>query len=149
MRLMETRSNPVRIVDAAEGQGKLPSLRLLLQLPYSFQTLSTLNRRNVVEQSDEAVDTALNTLLNSHHLFYWSVSMSISLRFPKVGTADQATLSSWVPEDGDTVAFGDLLYYVENGSNIQEITAPAAGRLRTLGSPGMTYNAGEVIGSID
>jgi pyruvate/2-oxoglutarate dehydrogenase complex dihydrolipoamide acyltransferase (E2) component len=75
--------------------------------------------------------------------------MPTLLRFPKIGDFANATLSSWVPEDGALVHAGEPLYYVEHGDDIQEINAPVSGHLRATGSPGMTYNAGEVVGSIE
>ena len=75
--------------------------------------------------------------------------MPTSLLFPTIGTSVRGTLSSWVPEDGAMVSAGDLLYYVEYGNQIEEISSPVAGRLHATGSPGMTYTAGDVIGSIE
>ncbi len=75
--------------------------------------------------------------------------MPTALLFPAIGTSTRGTLSSWVPEDGDLVSAGDLLFYVEHGDVIEEISAPVAGRLHATGLPGVTYQTGEVIGSIE
>ena len=75
--------------------------------------------------------------------------MSTSLLFPAIGASLRGTLSSWVPEDGDVVSPGDLLYYVEHGDQIQEVSSPAVRRLRATRTPGLTYSAGEVVGFID
>ena len=75
--------------------------------------------------------------------------MSTSLLFPKIGTSVRGTLSSRVPEDGDVVSAGDLLYYVGHGDHIQQVASPAGGRLCATGSRGVSYGAGDVIGSIE
>jgi pyruvate/2-oxoglutarate dehydrogenase complex dihydrolipoamide acyltransferase (E2) component len=51
--------------------------------------------------------------------------------------------------DGSKVAEGQPIYSLENDKAVEEVTAPASGRLRIIGSPGQTYKVGDLIGSIE
>ena len=75
--------------------------------------------------------------------------MPTALLFPTIETFPRGTLSSWISEDGAQVSEGEALFYVEHGDVILEIPSPASGCLHATGLPGNTYNAGEVIGSIE
>jgi pyruvate/2-oxoglutarate dehydrogenase complex dihydrolipoamide acyltransferase (E2) component len=76
--------------------------------------------------------------------------VSTEIRFPKIGfSMTEGTLSEWMVSNGATVAEGQPLYSFENDKAIEEVTAPASGRLRIIGSAGQVYKVGDLIGSIE
>jgi pyruvate/2-oxoglutarate dehydrogenase complex dihydrolipoamide acyltransferase (E2) component len=75
--------------------------------------------------------------------------MSTEVLLPKLGFAmNDAVLSQWLVEDGAEVAAGQPLYSIESDKSIQEIEAPASGRLRILATIGETYLVGTVLAQI-
>ena len=74
--------------------------------------------------------------------------MTTELRFPRIEGSATGTFSRWVFEDGATVSVGELLNYAELGDCILEVESPGNGQLQTLGEPGVTYNAGDLVGII-
>jgi pyruvate/2-oxoglutarate dehydrogenase complex dihydrolipoamide acyltransferase (E2) component len=76
--------------------------------------------------------------------------VSTEVRFPKIGfSMSEGTLSEWMVVDGAAVVEGQAIYSFENGKAIEEVTAPASGRLRILGKVGLVYKVGDLIGSIE
>ena len=75
--------------------------------------------------------------------------MSTQILMPKIGFAmNEGVLSRWLAEDGAVVTAGQPLYEFESEKSVQEIEAPASGRLRILGIIGETYVVGAVLGEI-
>ena len=60
----------------------------------------------------------------------------------------EGVLSEWLVADGAQVKEGDPIYSLETGKSVQEITAPASGRLTQKAQPGETYAVGTDIGEI-
>jgi pyruvate/2-oxoglutarate dehydrogenase complex dihydrolipoamide acyltransferase (E2) component len=75
---------------------------------------------------------------------------SIQIRIPKLGMEmTEATLAQWLVDDGASVAQDEPLYLLETDKVESEITAPSDGVLRRIGTEGMTYPVGEVIGELE
>jgi pyruvate/2-oxoglutarate dehydrogenase complex dihydrolipoamide acyltransferase (E2) component len=75
---------------------------------------------------------------------------SIQIRIPKLGMEmTEATLAQWLVDDGAAVAQDEPLYVLETDKVESEITAPTAGVLRRVGTEGVTYPVGEVVGELD
>lgn len=76
--------------------------------------------------------------------------MSTELRIPKLGMSmEEGTLQEWCVKKGDTVKEGDVIYLLETDKSIQEIEAPAGGKIEIIGQEGELYPVGEVIGYIE
>jgi pyruvate/2-oxoglutarate dehydrogenase complex dihydrolipoamide acyltransferase (E2) component len=75
--------------------------------------------------------------------------MSVEIVLPKLGFAmNEAVLSSWLVHDGEPVTEGKPLFALESDKAVEEIEAPASGRLRVIVPAGGTYPVGTVIGEI-
>jgi pyruvate/2-oxoglutarate dehydrogenase complex dihydrolipoamide acyltransferase (E2) component len=76
--------------------------------------------------------------------------MSTEILLPKIGfSMNEGVLSRWLVEDGATVAQGQPLYELESDKSLQEVEAPASGRLKILvAATGETYPVGTVLGEI-
>jgi pyruvate/2-oxoglutarate dehydrogenase complex dihydrolipoamide acyltransferase (E2) component len=76
--------------------------------------------------------------------------MSTEILLPKLGfSMNEGVLSRWLVEDGATVAQGQPLYELESEKSLQEVEAPASGRLKILvTATGDTYPVGTVLGEI-
>ena len=76
--------------------------------------------------------------------------MSTEILLPKLGfSMNEGVLSRWLVEDGATVAQGQPLYELESEKSVQEVEAPASGRLKILvTATGETYPVGTVLGEI-
>ena len=76
--------------------------------------------------------------------------MSTDILLPKIGFAmNEGILTRWLVEDGAMVRAGQPLYEFESEKSIQEVEAPASGRLRiTVTATGETYPVGTVLGQI-
>jgi pyruvate/2-oxoglutarate dehydrogenase complex dihydrolipoamide acyltransferase (E2) component len=61
---------------------------------------------------------------------------------------NEAVLSSWLAQDGSAVKQGQPLFAIESEKSVEEIEAPASGRLRVIAQPGSTYAVGAVLGEI-
>jgi pyruvate/2-oxoglutarate dehydrogenase complex dihydrolipoamide acyltransferase (E2) component len=73
-----------------------------------------------------------------------------TLKIPKAAVSMQeGTLTSWLVEDGATVAEGQPLYTLELEKSTMDVEAPAAGVLKQIGAAGTTYKVGDVIGEIE
>jgi pyruvate/2-oxoglutarate dehydrogenase complex dihydrolipoamide acyltransferase (E2) component len=76
--------------------------------------------------------------------------MSTQVLFPKIGfSMEEGTLSEWLLTDGAEVKQGQPLYSLECDKSIQEIEAPASGKLKIIASPGETYKVGDVLAEIE
>jgi pyruvate/2-oxoglutarate dehydrogenase complex dihydrolipoamide acyltransferase (E2) component len=60
----------------------------------------------------------------------------------------EGTLSEWLVADGGQVKEGDPIYTIETGKAVDEILAPASGRLTHKAQAGQTYPVGTAIGEI-
>jgi pyruvate/2-oxoglutarate dehydrogenase complex dihydrolipoamide acyltransferase (E2) component len=75
--------------------------------------------------------------------------MSTQILLPKLGfSMNEGTLSDWLAADGAEIKAGQPLYSLESEKSVQEIEAPASGRLRILKQPGEVYPIGTVLGEI-
>ena len=76
--------------------------------------------------------------------------MSCDILIPKVGfTSSDGTLAKWHAEDGAQVVEGEPLYDLETDKSVQEVAAPASGKLKIIGEEGEDYEIGAVIGVIE
>lgn len=75
--------------------------------------------------------------------------MSTEIILPKIGfSMNEGTVAEWLVADGAEVVQGQPLYSLESEKSVQEIEAPAAGRLKILKPAGEVYAVGTVIGEI-
>jgi pyruvate/2-oxoglutarate dehydrogenase complex dihydrolipoamide acyltransferase (E2) component len=75
--------------------------------------------------------------------------MSTSLTIPRLEMAmTEGVLAEWLVADGADVNEGDPIYTLETGKAVQEIQAPASGKLVQRAQPGETYAVGTDIGEI-
>ena len=76
--------------------------------------------------------------------------MSTQILMPKIGfSMNEGILTKWLVQDGDTVSQGQQLYTLESEKSLQDIEAPAAGRLRIIAAAGETYPVGAILGEIE
>ena len=75
--------------------------------------------------------------------------MSTSLTIPKLQmSTTEGTLSEWLVADGAEVTEGQPIYALETDKSVQEIEAPASGKLTQKVPAGETYAVGTEIGEI-
>ncbi len=75
--------------------------------------------------------------------------MSTEVLLPKIGfSMNEGVLTRWLVEDGATVTAGQPLYELESDKSLQEVEAPASGRLKVMVETGETYPVGTVLGEI-
>ena len=75
--------------------------------------------------------------------------MSTALTIPRLEMAmTEGVLAEWLVADGTQVKEGDPIYVIETGKAVQEIQAPASGRLLHKAQAGETYLVGTDIGEI-
>ncbi|WP_341920181.1 lipoyl domain-containing protein [Hydrocarboniphaga effusa] len=75
--------------------------------------------------------------------------MSTPIVLPKLGfSMTEGTLADWLVADGAAVMQGQLLYSLESDKSIQDIEAPASGRLKILQAAGAAYPVGTKLGEI-
>ncbi len=75
--------------------------------------------------------------------------MTTQVLLPKIGfSMNEGVLARWLVEDGASVTAGQPLYEMESEKSIQEVEAPASGKLRILAAIGETYPVGTVLGEI-
>lgn len=75
--------------------------------------------------------------------------MSTLLTIPKLQmSSTEGTLAEWLVDDGATVEEGQAIYALETDKSVQEITAPASGKLTQKAAAGETYPVGTEIGEI-
>ena len=76
--------------------------------------------------------------------------MSIEVRIPQIGFSMlEGTLVEWLVPDGGHVENGAPLYTLELDKAVQEVPAPAAGRLKVHVEVGQVYPVGALIAQID
>lgn len=76
--------------------------------------------------------------------------MSVKVLLPKIGFAmNEGKLAEWLVADGATVKEGDMLYALESDKSVQEIAAPASGKVRFIAAVGETYEVGHVLAEIE
>ena len=76
--------------------------------------------------------------------------MSLEIKVPPVGESiSEVTLSNWVKNDGDHVEMDDVIAELESDKATFELTAEAAGTLRTTAKEGDVLAIGAVVCSID
>jgi pyruvate/2-oxoglutarate dehydrogenase complex dihydrolipoamide acyltransferase (E2) component len=76
--------------------------------------------------------------------------MTTLVLLPKIGFAmNEGTLARWLVEDGAVVSAGQPLYELESEKSVQEVEAPASGRLRIRAGVGESYTVGAVLGEIE
>ena len=75
--------------------------------------------------------------------------MATQVLMPKIGfSMEEGTLVEWLLTDGAEVKEGQALYSLESEKSIQEVEAPASGKLRIIAQPGETYKVGHVLAEI-
>ncbi|WP_428310402.1 biotin/lipoyl-containing protein [Hydrocarboniphaga sp.] len=75
--------------------------------------------------------------------------MSTQIILPKLGfSMNEGTLAEWHVEDGHSISQGQLLYSLESEKSVQEIEAPASGRLKLIKAAGVAYPVGTILGEI-
>lgn len=76
--------------------------------------------------------------------------MAITIKIPETGESiSEVILSKWLKSDGDQVKEKESICVLETDKADFELTAPAAGILRTLKKEGDTIQVGEEIASIE
>ena len=76
--------------------------------------------------------------------------MSTEVLFPKIGfSMSEGTLGGWKVADGESVREGHPIYTLESDKSVEEIEAPASGRLRIIAQPGTIYQVGDKVAIID
>ena len=75
--------------------------------------------------------------------------MATQVLMPKIGfSMDEGTLAEWLLADGADVKEGQALYSLESDKSIQEIEAPASGKLKIIAQAGEVYKVGDVLAEI-
>ena len=75
--------------------------------------------------------------------------MATEVILPKLGfSMNEGTIAEWLIADGGEVQQGQPLYSLESEKSVQEIEAPASGKLKILKAAGEVYGVGTVIGEI-
>ena len=76
--------------------------------------------------------------------------MSTEVLMPKLGFAmEEGTLAEWLVPDSTDVRQGQPLYSLESEKSVQEIEAPASGRLKIVARPGEVYKVGALLAQIE
>jgi Pyruvate/2-oxoglutarate dehydrogenase complex, dihydrolipoamide acyltransferase (E2) component, and related enzymes len=76
--------------------------------------------------------------------------MSTEILLPKIGfSMNEGTLTEWLVENGAMVEKGQPLYSLESDKSVNEVEAPASGRLRIIATVGEVYKVGAVLGEIE
>ena len=75
--------------------------------------------------------------------------MSTQVLLPKIGfSMEEANLAEWMVADGAEVLEGQPLYALESDKSVQEVEAPASGKLKILAAVGEVYKVGHVLAEI-
>lgn len=76
--------------------------------------------------------------------------MSTDILLPKIGfSMNEGVLARWLVADGARVTAGQPLYELESDKSVQEVEAPASGKLRiVVSATGETHPVGTVLGQI-
>jgi pyruvate/2-oxoglutarate dehydrogenase complex dihydrolipoamide acyltransferase (E2) component len=76
--------------------------------------------------------------------------MATEILLPKLGfDMNEGILTEWLAADGAEVKEGEPLYAIESDKSVNEIEAPASGRLRIVAKPEETYEVGTVLGYLE
>ena len=76
--------------------------------------------------------------------------MTVQIFLPQLGfSMEEGKLLEWLVEDGADVVEGTPVYTLEGDKAVQEIEAPASGRLRVIAPSDATYAVGALLGEID
>ncbi len=77
--------------------------------------------------------------------------MSVKVNFPKSGMGiEEGTVVRWLKELGEQVSRGELLVEIETAKALQEVLAPASGRLSEILVPaGATAPVNSALGTIE
>ena len=76
--------------------------------------------------------------------------MPIDIKIPSVGeSVQEAILSEWYKQDGESVQTDDLLFVIETDKVTLEVNAEAGGILKILVPAGETVVIGAVVGTIE
>lgn len=76
--------------------------------------------------------------------------MTTQVLLPKIGfSMNEGVLSQWLVADGEEVKEGQPLYALESDKSVQEVEAPASGRLKIIAPAGETYKVGTVLAEIE
>lgn len=76
------------------------------------------------------------------------VTTRLTIPKPAV-TMSEGSITEWLVSDGEEVRAGQPLYTLETEKTETEIEAPTDGTVRIVGEPGVAYEVGTVIGSIE
>jgi pyruvate/2-oxoglutarate dehydrogenase complex dihydrolipoamide acyltransferase (E2) component len=75
--------------------------------------------------------------------------MSTPILLPKLGfSMNEGVIAEWHVADGGAVTEGEPLYSLESEKAVEEIPAPASGRLKIIAPIGETLKVGTVLGEI-
>lgn len=75
--------------------------------------------------------------------------MSTQILLPKLGfSMSEGILAEWLVTDGAQVNEGQPLYSLESDKSLQEVEAPASGKLKILRPAGQAYPVGTVLGEL-
>ncbi len=75
--------------------------------------------------------------------------MSTKLTIPKLQmSTTEGTLAEWLVDDGTEIVEGQPIYSLETDKSVQDIEAPASGKLTQKAAAGETYAVGTEIGEI-
>ena len=75
--------------------------------------------------------------------------MAVDIILPKLGfSMNEGNLTEWLVPDGGEAVEGHPLYALESEKSVQEIDAPASGKLTILKQVDETYPVGTVLGTI-
>ena len=76
--------------------------------------------------------------------------MSTEILLPKIGfSMNEGVLTRWLVHDGAAVTQGEPLYELESDKSLQEVEAPASGRLKIIVEPATDpLPVGTVLGEI-
>jgi pyruvate/2-oxoglutarate dehydrogenase complex dihydrolipoamide acyltransferase (E2) component len=76
--------------------------------------------------------------------------MSTEILLPKIGfSMNEGQIQEWLVADGGEVESGQPLFTVESDKSVNEIEAPASGKLRIVVQPETTVEVGTLLGYID
>lgn len=77
--------------------------------------------------------------------------MAVEVLLPKIGfSMNEGVVAEWLVADGGDVAEGQALFALESDKSINEIDAPASGKLRiVVHSGGDPVEVGTVLGYIE
>jgi pyruvate/2-oxoglutarate dehydrogenase complex dihydrolipoamide acyltransferase (E2) component len=74
----------------------------------------------------------------------------MEILLPKIGfSMNEGVIAEWLVADGAQVAEGQPLFNLESDKSVEEINAPASGKLRIIAEKGLTYEVGTVLGHIE